>query len=395
MSFELKSQDPNSSARLGVIKTDHGEAETPGFVAVGTHGNIKLLAPEDIRASGTQIVISNTYHLWRDLGDEGLSDFPGLRDYMQYDGVTMTDSGGFQVFSLGALRDANARFKNSEVEGESKKSWVKVMESGVYFDDGMGEEQYLSAEISVRIQEQIGADIIAAFDQPTGPAANRADTEDAMRRTHNWARRCIEARRRDDQMMYGVVQGGDFEDLRSASAKFINSLPFEGFAIGSTYGDGYGGSREATARMLKWALPHLSMWKPRHLFGVGRVEDIFDGVAAGIDTFDCVIPTREARHGRVWTKAGYYYLKKGVYERDDSPLDENCNCPVCRSGQTKASVRALFKGGDANGPRFLSVHNLWFFNNLMSEIRDAIGNGQLSDLRKEYLGQEKQLGKLQ
>jgi queuine tRNA-ribosyltransferase len=378
---------------LGKIKTPHGEAETPGFVAVGTHGNIKLLEPEDIPASGTKIVISNTYHLWRDLGDEGLSDFPGLAEYMNFGGVTMTDSGGFQVFSLGSLRDSGTRFKFTEAkEGEEKeetKSWVKVVESGVYFDDGLGEESYLNSELSVRIQEQIGADIIAAFDQPTGPAANRADTEEAMRRTHNWAARCIEARRRDDQMMYGVVQGGDFEDLRGESAKYINSLPFEGFAIGSTYGDGYGGSKEATARMLQWSLPNLTPNKPRHLFGVGRVEDIFYGVAAGIDTFDCVIPTREARHGRVWAKSGHYDLKKGIYEHDDAPLVEECGCPVCVGGQSRATVRALFKLGSPDGPRWLSVHNLWFFNNLMSEIRDSISNGRLQELRAEYLGKKK------
>jgi len=382
MAFEILQKDKKSRARLGLIKTIHGSAPTPGFVAVGTHGNIKLLNSEDIPASGTKMVISNTYHLWRDLKEEGLEKFPGLNNFMNWPGVSMTDSGGFQVFSLGWLKERGFRMGSSS---DGRDSWAKVDDLGVGFKTPDGWEGYLDSEKSVFIQEKIGADIIAAFDQPTGPSANRQDTEIALERTNNWARRCVEARSRNDQMMYGVVQGGDFEDLRKKSADFLNQLPLEGFAIGSTYGDGYGGSREATARMLDWSIPYLSADKPRHLFGVGRVADIFAGVVAGIDTFDCVIPTREGRHGRIWTRRGYYDLKKGVYLQDDNILEEGCGCPVCSTERrSRKEIRQYFKEGLAQGPRLASIHNLWFVNNLMSEIREGLKNEALEEVREKY-----------
>jgi len=408
--FEIERKDGDSRARTGFLRTEHGAVETPAYVIVGTHAEVRCLKPEDLPLTKTQLIIANTYHLWRTLGEEGLSEYPGLHRDMQWSGPMMTDSGGFQVFSLGFLKEqglrrgGSAAIKTSAGKPEAglrlavagsgrakavaakSTSSVRVTEAGVYFHpEGEGEEEsYLDAETSVRIQEQLGADIIVAFDEPTSPLHGLGYTRAAMERTHRWAERSLEAKR-SNQKMYGVVQGGAFEDLRSASAKFIGGMPFDGFAIGSTYGDAYGGTKVKTGQMLEWSVPHLPENRPRHLFGVGRVEDVFAGVAAGIDTFDCVIPTREARHGGVWTAGGRFDVKKGANRGNEHPLDPECRCPVCLNGTSRRDLHLLFKDKNPEAGRLATLHNVYFFNDLLEKIRAAVREGRLEALRKEYL----------
>lgn len=398
--FEIIKTDPLSRARVGRLTVGKSVVETPSYVIVGTNAEVRTLEPEDLVATKTQMIISNTYHLWRDLGEEGLTNFPGLREELGFNGVIMTDSGGFQVFSYGFLRENGMRLGPKEREaklvrvGEAEggetavlgRNLVRITPSGVYFQpDGEGdEEQYLDAELSVKIQEQLGADIIVAFDEPTSPAADYEYTKAAMERTHAWAQRSQDARQ-SDQKMYGVVQGGAYEDLRRASSEFIGNLGFDGFAIGSTYGDSYGGTKQKTKDMLDWSIPFLPERKPRHLFGIGRIEDLFAGVEAGIDTFDCVIPTREARHGRLWTAQGYIDIKKGKFAKDDSPVEEGCECPTCIDGMRRFELHHLFRDKNPEAGRRATMHNVYFFNDLMEQIRNSIREGAFQNFKKEYL----------
>jgi queuine tRNA-ribosyltransferase/7-cyano-7-deazaguanine tRNA-ribosyltransferase len=386
--FEILKQDQNSRARTGVIKTDHGEIQTPAYVIVGTYASVLCLEPEDLPKTKTQLIIANTYHLWRTLGDKGLVDFPGLHEMMQWQGPLMTDSGGFQVFSLGFLRESGMGYSAAKQKDESEhKSMVRITEAGVYFrpDIENSEELYLDAETSIKIQEQLAADIIVAFDEPTAPIADYEYTKSAMQRTHNWAERSLEAKS-SAQKIYGVVQGGVYEDLRKESAKFIGGFPFEGIAIGSTYGDAYGGTKAKTADMLEWTIPNLPEHKPRHLFGVGGIEDVLNGVEAGIDTFDCVIPTREARHARLWTSSGPIDIKKGKFDFDDDVIDEACNCPVCAERQiSRSQLRKLFKEKNLEAGRLTTIHNVYFFNDLMEKIREAVNENRFLEFKKEYL----------
>jgi queuine tRNA-ribosyltransferase len=408
--FEIIKKDPTSNARLGTLKTRHGVVETPAYVIVGTHGKIRCLEGAEIEATKTQMIISNTYHLWRTLGDEGLNSFVGLHEYMGWQGPIMTDSGGFQVFSLGFLREFGLRrggmqgradsSQKSEGKLESvSENLVRITPSGVYFREIESEdEEYLDAELSVRIQEQLGADIIVAFDEPTSPKHDHEYTRAAMERTHAWAKRSLDAKADTNQMMYGVVQGGNFQDLRSESARFIGAMPFDGFAIGGTYGEGYGGTREDTRNMLEWSIPRLPATMPRHLFGVGRIEDLFLGVEQGIDTFDCVIPTREARHGRLWTSSGHIDITKGAFRSDDRPIDSACTCSVCADGfdmlntskkVTRRELHDYFKTGSSQAGNLATLHNVYFFNDLMERIRSSISEDNFKEFKDHYLSQLK------
>lgn len=399
--FEIVARDPFTNARCGRLTTPHGIVETPSYVIVGTHAKVRCLESEDLPLTKTQLIIANTYHMWRTLGDEGLNDFDGLHAAMGWNGPIMTDSGGFQVFSLGFLREHGMRrggslvAQDEEIADEHKgKNLVTITESGVSFiaDEEGAAEEYLDAELSIKIQEQLGADIIVAFDEATSPMADYDYTKKAMERTHAWAKRSLDAKQ-SDQIFYGVVQGGAYEDLRRESAQYIGSMPFDGFAIGSTYGDAYGSTRQKTIDMLSWSLPHLPAGKPRHLFGVGRIEDLFAGVEAGIDTFDCVIPTREARHGRIWTSAGAYDVKKGAAASDAGLLEEGCGCPSCAGdGITRTALHDLFKAGNPLAGRYATMHNVWFFNDLMEKIRDSIKDGSFTNFRDSYLSKLKKSG---
>lgn len=386
--FKLLAKDGN--ARLGRLETPHGAVLTPGYVMVATDGKVRCLEADDLKETGTQIIIANTYHLWRTLGEEGLAVFPGLREEFGWRGPTMTDSGGFQVFSLGFGREFGVGKVGSKVTHNEAptaprvgENLVRVTDSGVYFKEG-GEEIYLDAELSMRIQEQLGADIVLAFDEPNSPMHDRNYTEIAMARTHAWAKRSLEAKT-SAQMIYGIVQGGLFEDLRAASAKFIGALPFDGFAIGGAFGSSFGDTKENTFRALTWTNPLLPEEKPRHLLGIGRIEDVLHAVELGVDTFDCVIPTREARHGSVWTRFGRFEIAKGKYRNDARPIDEECGCPACAGGISRSDICEFFRTKNEEAGRLATLHNVYFFNRFMEEIRQAIEERRFGDFKKSAL----------
>lgn len=389
MAFKIIARDTASRARVGILHTPHGDVETPAYVVVGTHAKVRTLEPADIAATKTQLIIANTYHLWQTLGEEGLARYEGLHKAMGWDGALMTDSGGFQVFSMGAAREHGASkvaLGNpvSKLEQEGEKNLVRITEQGVMFMTG-GKRHWLDAEKSIRIQQSLGADIIFAFDEPSSPHHDHAYTQEAMERTHRWAARSLAART-SEQMLYGIVQGGPYEDLRRASAAFISSMPFDGLAIGGSYSNSFGDTREQTLREVGWAVPYLPEDKPRHLLGIGLIEDLFAGVAAGMDTFDCVVPTREARHGSIWTARGRIDIKKGTYADDASILDEECACVVCADIKIeKGALRALFKEKNPEAGRLATLHNVSFFNLLMARIRASILTGRFYEERQRFL----------
>lgn len=392
LEFEILKKDKRTNARAGVLKTPHGIVETPSYVVVGTHGVVRCLDSEDIPRTLTQLIISNTYHLWRTLGDR-LEDFPGLHKFM-WNGPIMTDSGGFQVFSLGFGREHGmGKVGMAETSRKERENLVEVTEDGAHFNDDYG-ESYLNAEISVKIQEKLGADIIVAFDEPTSPLHNYAYTKESLERTHKWALRSLAARTRKYQAMYGVVQGGAFRDLREASAKFIGAQPFEGFAIGGSYGESMGAPREQMLSVIRWSAAHLPEKKPCHLLGIGKIEDVFDAVELGMDTFDCVIPTREARHGSLWTKFGRLDIKKGIWQGSHMKIQGDCLCPVCSETKlTRGELRELFKAKNQSAGRLATMHNIFFFNSLLEKIRESIKEGRFSEFKKEFLANLRRSGK--
>jgi queuine tRNA-ribosyltransferase/7-cyano-7-deazaguanine tRNA-ribosyltransferase len=384
--FKILKKDRRTGARVGFLKTPHGIVETPSYVIVGTHAEVRCLTPEDIPKTKTQLIIANTYHLWRTLGRK-LDSFPGLHKFMDWDGPLMTDSGGFQVFSLGFAREHGVGKVASIFPGESAsvirrdKNLVTITEDGAYFEDS-GEKLFLNPEISVGIQEKLGADIILAFDECTSPLHDYAYTKEAMERTHAWAERSLAAKKNRGQWIYGIVQGGEFEDLRKASAKFIGDLPFDGFAIGGSLGR----SRSGMFDVIKWSVPFLPEAKPRHLLGIGKIEDLFEAVEMGMDTFDCVVPTREARHGSLWTKFGRFDVKQNVWRGSSMKIQSGCRCPVCgEMGLARGELFELFKTKHPDAARLATIHNVFFFNNLMAEIRSSIKDGKFDDFRMGFL----------
>ncbi len=374
-SFRVLKKDKNSLARTGVIETPHGVVETPAYVVVGTNAAVRTLTPHDITETKTQIVIVNTYHMWKDLGEK-LETFSGLHEKMEWSGPLMTDSGGFQVFSFGFGREHGIG-KVREVPSRSSENLTKITEEGVYFYDD--KERFLSPEISMHIQEKLGADIVFAFDECTSPLNSYKYVKDSMERTHRWALRSLATKMRSDQALYGIVQGGEFRDLREESARVIGRMAFEGLAIGGSFG------KLEMHDVLRWTVPLLPDGKPRHLLGIGRIEDVLNAVELGIDTFDCVIPTREARHGSLWTEGGRFDVRKGKYENDENRIQDDCSCPVCSKNVTRSELHNLFKLRDREAGRLATIHNVWFFNDLMRRIRESIKEGKFGELKKEYL----------
>ncbi len=375
--FKIIAKDKKSRARTGVIETPHGIVETPAYTIVGTNAAVRTLHPEDLPGTKTQLIIANTYHLWRELGDR-LDSFEGLHKKMGFNGAIMTDSGGFQVFSLGFAREHGTSKVAGIVTGRDGINLTKITDDGVSFKDGE-REIFLNPEISIGIQEKLGADIIFAFDECTSPLNDYAYNKLALARTHAWAKRCLAAQKRSDQALYGIIQGGEWRDLREESARFIGSLPFPGFGIGGSFG------KEGMMDVLSWTLPLLPEEKPRHLLGIGRIEDVLNAVELGVDTLDCVIPTREARHGSIWTAEGRYDVKKGRYAGDKKPLEKNCACPVCASGRTRGEIKALFAARDLEAGRLATIHNVWFFNELMRQIRESIKEEKFAKFKKKAL----------
>ncbi len=381
--FQIIAKDKNSSARAGILETPSGrKLETPAYAIVGTHAEIRCINPDEAKKAGVKLVIANTYHLWKNLG-ENLSSFEGLHSRMGLeDAVIMTDSGGFQVFSLGFAREHKTgkitgegfedRTKN---KGDKKDNLVKITGKGVYFMDG-DKKSFLGPELSIRIQEKLGADIIFAFDECTSPLHGYWYNWRALRRTHKWAKECLH-KKISDQMLYGIVQGGSFEKLRKKSAKFIGSLPFDGFAIGGAFG------KEEMNKVIEWSIPYLPENRPRHMLGVGRIEDILNGIERGMDTFDCVIPTREGRHGAIWTSNGRIDLKKAKHINSDVPLEKGCKCLACLDGITRGKLREMFKEKNLVAGQLATTHNIFFFNHFMEEIMRSIKAGNFKEFATE------------
>jgi queuine tRNA-ribosyltransferase/7-cyano-7-deazaguanine tRNA-ribosyltransferase len=388
-SFKIIKKDKNSSARLGEIKTPHGKISTPAFVAVGTQATVKSLSPEELKIIGAEVILANTYHLLLRPGDKIIKKLGGLHKFMHWNGPIITDSGGFQVFSLGlGLVHGVGKIANIFPEEakfrlpiKNKLNFVKIDNNGVVFKSHLdGKTHHLTPEKSIEIQENLGADIIFAFDECTSPLSSKEYTQLAMKRTHNWAKQCLRAKKRKDQALFGIVQGGEYRDLREESAKFINSLPFAGFGIGGSLGK----SKKDMHNILEWVVPLLDEKKPRHLLGIGEIEDLFNGVERGVDLFDCVAPTRMARNGTLLTKKGRMNILKSGFKNDKKPIEENCECYTCKNF-SRAYLNHLFRAEEILAHRLATIHNLYFITNLMKEIRMAIKNNRFSQLKNKFI----------
>ncbi|MFH1036942.1 MAG: tRNA guanosine(34) transglycosylase Tgt, partial [Patescibacteria group bacterium] len=371
MEFKIVKKSKKSRARLGLLKTSHGVVETPCLVPVATQASIKTLTSEEVLQTGSQMLICNTYHLHLRPGENVVKKFGSLHRFMNWQKPLMTDSGGFQVFSLGFGRDLGTgkilKSKQNrfyEVKKGQQPKLLKITEKGVYFSSYLdGRKTFLGPKESIRIQEKLGADIIFAFDECTSPAANHEYTKKSMDITHKWAEICLDVKKQTGlpagrQALYGIVQGGKFRDLRKESAKFIGSLPFEGFGIGGEFGD----DKNKMAQMLRRVVDELPPEKPRHLLGIGHLDDIPKIIKEGIDTFDCITPTHYARRGVAFTNSGELDMGKKIFLKDKNPLDKKCGCSVCRN-YTRAYISHLFHAAELTALRLLTFHNLYFFNN--------------------------------
>ena len=356
MNFELLHQD--GAARRGRLTLAHGQVDTPAFMPVGTYGTVKAMTPDEVRTLGAQIVLGNTFHLWLRPGLDIIHAHGGLHRFMNWTGPILTDSGGFQVFSLGALR--------------------KISEEGVKFASPInGDRLFLTPEESMRIQHVLNSDIVMIFDECTPYPADHRQAAESMRLSLRWARRSIEEHRRleNPNALFGIVQGGMHEDLRDESLAGLTALGFDGYAIG---GLSVGEPKEDMQRILAHTAPRLPSHKPRYLMGVGTPEDLMLGVSQGIDMFDCVMPTRNARNGWLFTRFGDIKIKNARYKNDLRPLDESCECATCRH-YTRAYLHHLQRTGEILGARLNTLHNLHYYQSLMHELRAAIEAGRLSE----------------
>lgn len=377
LEFKIVYRSKKSNARIGILKTPHGEIETPSFVGVGTQAVVKTLTAEEVKQAKTQILIANTFHLHLKPGEAFLKKAGGIHAFMNWDRPIMTDSGGFQVFSLGFGRDHGVgkilkEKKDIVVKAGKKPKNVKITEDGVFFRSPVdGKKLFIGPKESIKIQEAIGADIMFSFDECTSPVADYLYTKRSLEKTHRWAQICLESKK-TDQALYGIVQGGKFEDLRTESAKFIGILPFDGFGIGGEFGD----EKHTMTDMLNLTLPYLPKEKPVHLLGIGHLEDIPEIMKAGIDTFDCIVPTHYARHGIAFTSKGRLDMKKSIFLSDKKPLDETCECPTCQNYK-RNYITHLLKAKEITGLRLMTTHNLFFFNSYVERLRNEIKEGKL------------------
>lgn len=362
ITYELIKTCKQTGARLGKVHTPHGSFDTPMFMPVGTLATVKTMSPEELKEIGSKIILSNTYHLWLRPGEDIIKEAGGLHKFMNWDKAILTDSGGFQVFSLSDLRD--------------------IEEQGVHFRNHIsGEKLFLSPEKAMDIQNSLGADIMMAFDEcPPYPAEHKY-MKDSVERTSRWAERCLEAHNRPgDQGLFGIIQGGEYEDLRRLSANDLTSLDFPGYAIG---GLSVGEPKDVMNRVLDFTTPMLPTDKPRYLMGVGSPDSLIDGAIRGIDMFDCVLPTRIARNGTCMTSEGRVVIRNAKYARDFSPIDPNCKCNTCRN-YSRAYIRHLVKANETFGFRLTTYHNLYFLLNLMEQVREAIKEDRLGDFKEKF-----------
>ena len=358
--FHLAATD--SSARAGLLTTPHGQVRTPAFMPVGTQAAVKALAPEDLRAVGAEIVLANSYHLYLRPGVEVVERLGGLHRFMAWEGPLLTDSGGFQIFSLGHLR--------------------RLTDEGVLFRSHIdGSEHFLTPELAVQYQEALGADIIMALDHCPAYGESRQEVETAMERTHRWAERCLKAQRRGDQALFGIVQGGWFPDLRQRSAAFVGALDLPGYAIG---GVSVGEPKALAYQAVEDCLPLLPAGKPRYLMGVGSPEDLLQCIARGIDLFDCALPTRAARNGGLFTRQGRVNIKGARFQAQAGPFEAGCDCYACRTFSA-AYLHHLFRAEELLYHRLTTIHNLRFILRLLEEARDAILRGSFAAFAREFL----------
>ncbi|MEN6390573.1 MAG: tRNA guanosine(34) transglycosylase Tgt [Syntrophomonas sp.] len=360
--FQILYRDEKSAARCGRISLAHGTIETPVFMPVGTQATVKALSPEELYDIGIEIILSNTYHLYLRPGAELVKKAGGLHSFMGWDRNILTDSGGFQVFSLSPLR--------------------KISDEGVLFNSHIdGSRHFLTPEKIIEIQETLGADIIMCFDECSPYPCTYDEAWRAVDRTAAWARRCQDSHKRREQALFGIVQGSVFPELRVRSAEQLVEMGFCAYAIG---GLSLGEPKSEMYSILKLMDQVLPYTKPRYLMGVGAPEDLLEGVKMGMDMFDCVLPTRLARHGSAYTRRGRITVRNAVYAEDFSPLDSRCNCPVCQK-YSRAYIRHLIKAGEILAHRLLSYHNIYFLNELMENIRSAIRTGCFSGFYHSFL----------
>ena len=387
ISFKITYKDKKNKARAGVISTPHGNIETPIFIPVGTNSSIKSVNPRDLKEMGAQIVLANTYHLHLRPGENLIKKFGGLSKWMSWGGPTMTDSGGFQVFSLGIGLEHGVGKLLREEEGVAKPRLNKITKEGVYFQSHIdGSKQFLSPETSIEIQEKLGSDLIVAFDDLESPKYSHAETEKSLLLTEEWLLRSIKAHKRKDQLLYGVTHGGSFKDLRVKSAKFVDKH-FQAIALGGAHKN-----KQNMSEIVEWTVANVSEDKPRHMLGIGEVDDIFELIERGIDTFDCVIPTRIGRTGYFFVspKEGKLVnrfrldINKPQFRQDPKPLDINCSCYTCKNF-TRAYLHHLFRSRELLVYSLISTHNVHFLVNLTKQIRAAILEDKFQALKKKWL----------
>lgn len=364
MSFRVVHADGSTAARTGILRTSHGEVRTPVFMPVGTQATVKTLSPRELSSLGAEIILGNTYHLHIRPGTEIIRKAGGLHRFMAWDGPILTDSGGYQVFSLAKLR--------------------RITPDGVHFQSHVdGSALFLGPVEAMRIQHDLGSDIAMAFDECTPYPATREEAESSLNLTLEWARVCLEQPRPAGQLVFGIVQGGMHEDLRRRSAQELIELGFDGYALG---GLSVGEPQADMSRIIRAAVPCLPEERPRYLMGVGTPPQIVDAVAAGVDMFDCVLPTRVGRNGSAYTDRGMIQIKAGRFKDDFSPIDESCTCYACRTF-TRAYIRHLLNVNEILGLQLMTLHNIHYYITLIQRIRTAIQEDRLGPFRDQFLTQ--------
>lgn len=394
ISFKIEKK-MSGLGRAGVLTTPHGEIKTPAFVTVGTKATVKALTPEMVRDLGAQVVLANTYHLYLEPGDEIVRDAGGFGKFMNWNGPTMTDSGGFQVFSLGAAFGSKvgklSKVTHNEAvggdeleEGDIAGKLAKIDEDGVTFKSYKdGSEHRFTPERSMEIQRNLGADMIFAFDECTSPAAPYEYQREAMERTHRWARRSLEHFKKisstpSQQGLFGVVQGGRHKDLREESARVLGAMDFDGYGIGGSF------DKDDMGTAVGWVNTILPENKPRHLLGIGEPEDLFGAVENGCDLFDCVAPTRTGRNGTLHTRDGKINMRNAKFVRDFTPIDSECDCYTCKN-YTRAYIAHLFRSDEMLAATLASIHNLRFLIRLVEQMREVILDGTFEQLKTNFL----------
>ncbi len=384
--FEIIAKDKNSKARVAKLNTPHGVIQTPNFLPVATQGSIKSLDSRDLSEIGIDVLMSNTYHLHLRPGEDIVRKHGGLHKFMNWNKPLMTDSGGFQVFSLGVALEHGVGKLLKEEESIVKPRLNKITEKGVEFQSHIdGSKQFLSPESSIAIQEKLGADLIIGFDDLESPKYSYEETKKSLEQTNRWLLRSKNAHKRGDQLLYGVTHGGKFEDLRVASARFVNNN-FYALALGGAHA-----SKENMYDVVSWTVDNTGEEKPKHMLGVGEIDDIFNIVERGIDTFDCVVPTRLARTGFVFVNPKEGNIKnrfridiqKSNRKESKLPLDKNCGCEACKN-YTRGYIHHLLRARELLSYRLITYHNLYFFNSLMKKMREAIEVGKFLEFKKKW-----------